>query len=70
MPAYPWLATNAADRRGSIQPRMRALAKLGHPYTAEDVAEAPAALEGKSELDALIAYLQALGRSGAGRPPP
>ena len=70
MPAYPWLATRPADRRGSIEARMRALARLGHPYAAEDVAAAPAALEGKSELDALIAYLQALGRSGAGKPPP
>jgi len=70
MPAYPWLATRNADRGGSIQARMRALARLGHPYTAEDVAAAPAALEGKSELDAVIAYLQVLGRSGAGKPGP
>jgi cytochrome c oxidase cbb3-type subunit 2 len=63
MPAYPWLATHPADRHGSIQARMRALAKLGHPYTAEDIAGAPAALAGHTELDAVIAYLQSLGRT-------
>ena len=70
MPAYPWLATNPADRHGSIQARMRTLSSLGHPYTSEDIAKAPAALEGRSELDAVIAYLQALGRSGTVRPQP
>lgn len=70
MPAYPWLASHPADRHGSIEARMRALAKLGHPYTAEEVAAAPAALEGKSELDAVIAYLQVLGRDDAGKPQP
>lgn len=70
MPAYPWLMSHAADRHGSIQDRMRRLAELGHPYAAEDIAEAPAALEGKSELDALVAYLQALGRSGDREPQP
>ena len=49
---------------------MRALAKLGHPYTDEDIAAAPAALEGKTELDAVIAYLQSLGRSTAGQSQP
>jgi cytochrome c oxidase cbb3-type subunit II len=70
MPAYPWLATNAADRRGSIQARMRALAKLGHPYTESDISGAPAGLEGKSELDAVSASLQSMGRSNGGRTQP
>jgi cytochrome c oxidase cbb3-type subunit 2 len=61
MPAYPWFASNPADRYGSIQARMRTLAKFGHPYTDEEIAAAPAALEGKSELDAIVAYLQSLG---------
>ena len=43
MPSYPWLATHPADRHGSIQARMRTLAKLGHPYSAGDIEAAPAA---------------------------
>jgi cytochrome c oxidase cbb3-type subunit II len=70
MPAYPWFARNPADSRGSIQARMRALATLGHPYTEEVIAAAPEALAGKTELDAVIAYLQSLGRSKAGQSPP
>lgn len=68
MPAYPWLERNPADRSGSIQARMRTLVKLGHPYAAEDIEGAPAALEGRTELDAVIAYLQALGRGPQGGP--
>ncbi len=60
MPAYPWLAERAAND-GSIEARMRALRTLGHPYTDEQIAGAAAALEGQTELDALIAYLQSLG---------
>lgn len=63
MPAYPWLARNPADRHGSIQARMRTLARLGHPYPEADISAAPAGLEGKTELDAVIAYLQSMGRS-------
>ncbi len=62
MPAYPWLAENdlsAAD----IQAKMRALKAMGHPYSDEEIASAPAELEGKKEMDAMIAYLQSLGRS-------
>ncbi len=69
MPAYPWLARNAADA-SSIAAHMRALRRLGVPYSDEDIAQAPAALKGRSEMDALIAYLQVLGtarRAGAGR---
>jgi len=70
MPAYPWFATHPADRNSSIQARMRALAKLGHPYTEADIAAAPAALAGKTELDAVIAYLQCLGLNRTGKAPP
>lgn len=60
MPAYPWLEQTPANAR-TIQRRMRGLRTLGVPYSDEDIAQAPAALDGKSELDALIAYLQVLG---------
>jgi cytochrome c oxidase cbb3-type subunit 2 len=66
MPAYPWLATNAADRRGDIEARMRTLQKLGHPYSDEDISSAAAQLEGRTEMDAIIAYLQVLGTFGSG----
>ena len=64
MPAYPWLAQRPADD-GTVVARLNALRKLGHPYSDEDVEAAPAALEGKTELDALIAYLQSLGKFAA-----
>ncbi len=60
MPAYPWLASSPVDG-ALIEKKMRTLAKLGHPYTDADFAGAAAAVAGKSELDALIAYLQGLG---------
>lgn len=60
MPAYPWLESTPANAR-TIQQHMRGLRTLGVPYTDADIAGAPAELDGKSELDALIAYLQALG---------
>ena len=60
MPAYPWLASSPVDG-ALIEKKMRTLAKLGHPYTEADFAGAAAAVAGKSELDALIAYLQGLG---------
>ena len=60
MPAYPWLAHNKIDAK-DVQARMRTLRKLGDPYTDADIAGAPAAVEGKTEMDALIAYLQGLG---------
>ena len=63
MPGFPWLAK--APAAGSdpafIQAKMRTLRKLGSPYTDEQIAGAPAELEGKTELDALISYLQNLG---------
>ena len=60
MPGYPWLAEEKLDA-ADIQARMRTLRKLGDPYTDADIAGAPAAVEGKTELDALVAYLQGLG---------
>jgi cytochrome c oxidase cbb3-type subunit II len=60
MPAYPWLAHNTIDAK-DIQERMRTLRKLGDPYTDADIAGATQALAGKTEMDALIAYLQGLG---------
>ena len=60
MPAYPWLETTPADA-ASIQSHMKALRTVGVPYTDAEIAAAPAALKDKTELDALIAYLQGLG---------
>ena len=59
MPAYTWLERPA--RTEDIQARMRALRVLGVPYTDEEIAAAPEAVRGKTELEALIAYLQGLG---------
>jgi cytochrome c oxidase cbb3-type subunit 2 len=60
MPAYPWLETNALDG-SDIQDKMRTLVLLGHPYSEADIEAAPASLKGKTEMDAVIAYLQSLG---------
>ncbi|MBI3545270.1 MAG: cytochrome-c oxidase, cbb3-type subunit II [Gammaproteobacteria bacterium] len=62
MPGYPWLAKNKLDT-GLIQKKMRVFNLLGPgtPYSEEDIKNAPSELEGKSEMDALIAYLQDLG---------
>lgn len=60
MPGYPWLATNTLDGR-NIKTKMKVLRSLGHPYTDEQIADAPATLKDKTELDALVAYLQSLG---------
>jgi cytochrome c oxidase cbb3-type subunit 2 len=60
MPAYPWLATSAANAE-DIEAKMRALRRVGVPYTDQEIAGAKADLKGKTELDALIAYLQVLG---------
>ena len=60
MPAYPWLAKTPANV-ADIETKMRRLRIVGVPYTDEDIAGAKKALEGKTELDTLIAYLQGLG---------
>jgi len=60
MPAYPWFARNAVAT-DDIQAKMRALVRLGVPYTEEQIAKAPEELKGNTEEDAVIAYLQGLG---------
>jgi cytochrome c oxidase cbb3-type subunit 2 len=62
MPGYPWLARISADA-GNIETKLKVLRMLGHPYTDADVAGARKDLAGKTEQDALIAYLQVLGTS-------
>jgi cytochrome c oxidase cbb3-type subunit 2 len=61
MPGFPWLAKTQVDG-STVQRRMRALYALGDPYTPAQIAAAPKVVAGHSELDALVAYLQALGR--------
>ncbi|MEW6763277.1 MAG: cytochrome-c oxidase, cbb3-type subunit II [Pseudomonadota bacterium] len=60
MPSYPWLA-KAKLNPAEIVPKMRAMRRLGVPYGEEEIKAGPAELEGKTEQDALIAYLQGLG---------
>jgi cytochrome c oxidase cbb3-type subunit II len=60
MPYYPWLEDTKVDADG-IAPRMRALRKVGVPYTDAEIAGAKAEVEGKTEMEAMIAYLQSLG---------
>jgi cytochrome c oxidase cbb3-type subunit 2 len=60
MPGYPWLARQIVDGP-TMQDHMRALARVGVPYGDADIAGAPDVVKGKTEMDALIAYLQGLG---------
>jgi cytochrome c oxidase cbb3-type subunit II len=60
MPAYAWLANRALDG-AEVGSKMRALRHVGVPYSDAEIEEAPRLLEGKSEMDALVAYLQGLG---------
>jgi cytochrome c oxidase cbb3-type subunit II len=60
MPAYPWLATALVNPEG-IAPRMKALRMVGVPYTEDDLAGSVEAVTGKTEMDAVVAYLQVLG---------
>ena len=60
MPGYPWLEKTPADA-ASIEAKLVALRRLGVPYTQEQIKAAPTELGGKTEMDALIAYLQGLG---------
>ncbi|MGL4317456.1 MAG: cytochrome-c oxidase, cbb3-type subunit II [Pseudomonas sp.] len=62
MPAYPWLVENKLDGKDSAA-KMQALRTLGVPYSDADIAGASAAVKGKSEMDALVDYLQVLGTS-------
>ena len=60
MPGYPWLAQRPLQT-DDISDRLRALRMLGVPYTESQIAAAPEALKGKTEEDAMVAYLQGLG---------
>ena len=62
MPAYPWLLTNTLDETQSA-PRMKALRTVGVPYSDEEIAKAADEVKGKTEMEAVIAYLQSLGRA-------
>jgi cytochrome c oxidase cbb3-type subunit 2 len=66
MPAYTWLANNMVDPE-LITTKMRVLRFLGDPYSDEEIAGAAAAVTGKTEMDALIAYLQELGTNRTNR---
>ena len=60
MPAYPWLATGMLDP-ADLAPKMRALRRVGVPYTDLQIVNAAGEVAGKTELDAMVAYLQVLG---------
>jgi cytochrome c oxidase cbb3-type subunit 2 len=60
MPAYPWLFDNKIDHT-AIETKLKAFQTLGVPYTDEQIANASSELEGKFEIEALVAYLQQLG---------
>jgi cytochrome c oxidase cbb3-type subunit 2 len=60
MPRYPWLDDATVDGAG-IEKRVKAMKAIGVPYTDEDIKGAAAAVEGKTEMEALVAYLQVLG---------
>ncbi|TAK37674.1 MAG: cytochrome-c oxidase, cbb3-type subunit II [Lysobacteraceae bacterium] len=61
MPAFPWLAEAEVDA-GAVVSSMKALKRLGDPYTDEQIAKAAGEVAGKTELDAVVAYLQGLGK--------
>lgn len=63
MPGYPWMADRPLDASRVVL-RMQRLRMIGDPYSDEDIAGAPAKVEGKTEMDAVIAYLQGLGIHG------
>ena len=60
MPGFPWLEDNVIDH-ATTPAKMKVMQTLGVPYTDDEIAAASAAVEGKTEMDALIAYLQVLG---------
>jgi cytochrome c oxidase cbb3-type subunit 2 len=60
MPGYPWLAKTPASA-GDIQDKMKALRRVGVPYSDAEIAKAPDELKGRTEQDALVAYLQNMG---------
>ena len=60
MPAYPWLATRVVEP-AEMAPKMRALRRVGVPYVDDEIAKAAEDVKGRTELEAVIAYLQVLG---------
>ncbi|HNP63538.1 MAG TPA: cytochrome-c oxidase, cbb3-type subunit II [Woeseiaceae bacterium] len=66
MPGYPWLASNEVNGE-LVANKMRALQMLGDPYSDEEIAAAAADVAGRTELDAMIAYLQNLGTARSAR---
>lgn len=60
MPSYPWLETTELSGK-HIAAKMKTLRKLGTPYSNEEISKAAEELKGKTELDAMVAYLQRLG---------
>ena len=66
MPGYPWLNTNMVDPE-LVTRKLRTLKLLGDPYTDEQIETAAAAVEGKTEMDAVVAYLQGLGINRSNR---
>ncbi|HEX5163493.1 MAG TPA: cytochrome-c oxidase, cbb3-type subunit II [Steroidobacteraceae bacterium] len=64
MPGYPWLARNHVDENGTAA-KMRGLRAVGVPYTDDDILGSADAVRGKTEMEALIAYLQGLGTASA-----
>ena len=61
MPGFPWFAETELDGR-QVAARMKALQRIGDPYTDAQIAGAPGEVAGKTELDAVVAYLQGLGK--------
>jgi cytochrome c oxidase cbb3-type subunit 2 len=66
MPGYPWLLENTVDPE-LVQHKLKVLQTLGDPYKDEEIAAAPDAVRGRTEMEALIAYLQGLGLTRSGR---
>ena len=66
MPGYPWLNERQVDPE-LVTAKLKTLQLLGDPYTDEQIASAAAAVEGKSEMDAIVAYLQGLGTNRSNR---
>ena len=64
MPAYPWLLKGNVDP-ADMAPKMKSLRMVGVPYTDAEIAKAGEEVKGKSEMDAVIAYLQVLGTAPA-----
>lgn len=62
MPAYPWLAERTLDGRLTAR-KMRVFQRFGVPYTDEEIENAQSEVEGRTEMEALIAYLQSLGHA-------